>query len=54
MINPFNFSKPRFIELSEILCANCRYRSDCFDMPEVGDCDTYRFANNNMTIEENK
>jgi len=54
MINPYIFSKTRFIELPEILCSNCRYRADCFDNDSLDDCDTYNFAQDNMKDEEDK
>lgn len=48
MINPYNFTRPRFIDLPSILCANCRYRSDCFNDDSLDDCDTYKYADDNM------
>jgi hypothetical protein len=55
MINPYNFTRPEYgLELSEILCKNCTYRMECFDMDELDDCDTYVFAMDNMKDEEDK
>jgi hypothetical protein len=52
--NIYNFTKPRFIELSDILCSNCVFKKDCFDCTEMDDCDTYMIAQNSMKTEENK
>jgi hypothetical protein len=52
MINPYNFTRTRFSDLSTILCKNCRYHADCFNDESLDDCDTYTYANDNMKDEE--
>lgn len=50
--NIYNFSKPRFLELSEILCDNCIHRDECFEQQEMDDCETYMIAQNGMDDNE--